>query len=52
MNDAWLPEELEPAKEIDYSIKPKVSPTSSAGKYDKNAKPKVHRHQQARVIEY
>lgn len=52
VNEAWLPEEIEPAKEIDYSIKPKVSPTSSAGKYDKNAKPKVRPRQGVRVIEY
>ena len=52
VNDAWLPEELDLEKAIDYSIKPKVNPTSSAGKYDKTSKPKVRPRQGVRTIEY
>ena len=52
VNEAWMPEEIDLKKEIDYSIKPKVNPTSSAGKYDKTSKPKVRPRQGVRVIEY
>ena len=52
VNEAWEPEAIEPAKEVDYSIKPKVNPTSSAGKYDKTSKPKVRPRQGVRTIEY
>ena len=52
VNEAWEPQAIEPSKEIDYSIKTKVNPTSSAGKYDKNSKPKVRPRQGVRTIEY
>lgn len=40
VNEAWEPVEIEDTleKEIDYTVKPKVSATSTAGKYNKKTK--------------